>query len=73
MAADLAQLRLLSTHLPFDTMHLRCSADAVHALQERMAALLPALSAVEDRLQALREAEAAPAPDVDRSLAQLRH
>jgi uncharacterized membrane protein YccC len=55
LAADITELRLMATHLPFDTSHLRWTADAVHALQERLAALVPLLSAIEDRLQALHE------------------
>ncbi|HEY8977923.1 MAG TPA: FUSC family protein, partial [Burkholderiaceae bacterium] len=64
LAGDITQLRLLSTHVPFDTSHLRWTAGAVGAMQDALAALTPALSAVEDRLQALQEAEGALAPDV---------
>jgi len=58
VAADITQLRLLSIHIPFDTSHLRWTADAVHAMQDGVAALTPLLAGVEDRLQAL-EAHAA--------------
>lgn len=54
LAGDITQLRILSTHLPFDTSNLRWTAAAVRALQDRVAALTPTVSAVEDRLQALR-------------------
>jgi len=54
LAGDITQLRLLSTHLPFDTSNLRWTAGAVRALQDRVAALTPAVSAIEERLQALR-------------------
>lgn len=64
LAGDITQLRLLSTHVPFDTSHLRWTAGAIGAMQDALAALTPALSAVEDRLQALQDAEGAPAPDV---------
>ncbi|MFH0132206.1 FUSC family protein [Variovorax sp. VaC1] len=70
LAGDITQLRLLSTHVPFDTTHLRWTAGAIRAMQDRVAALTPALSAVEDRLQALEQAEGALAPDVAAVLAQ---
>ncbi len=55
LAADITELRLMATHLPFDTSNLRWTENAVHALQERLAAMVPLLSAIEDRLLALRE------------------
>jgi uncharacterized membrane protein YccC len=70
LAGDITQLRLLSTHVPFDTSHLRWTAGAIGAMQDALAALTPALSAVEDRLQALVEAEGALAADVTALLAQ---
>ena len=70
LAGDITQLRLLSTHVPFDTSHLRWTAGAIGAMQDSLAALTPALSAVEDRLEALVEAEGALAPDVTAMLAQ---
>ena len=57
LATDITDLRLMATHLPFDTSHLRWTADTVHALQDRMALLVPILSAVDDRLQALETEE----------------
>ena len=45
---------MMAVHLPFDTSHLRWTANAIHALQERLAAMVPLLSSIEDRLQALR-------------------
>ncbi|QSI28876.1 FUSC family protein [Variovorax sp. RKNM96] len=69
LAGDITQLRLLSTHVPFDTTHLRWTAGAIRAMQDRVAALTPALSAVEDRLRALEQAEGALAPDVAAVLA----
>lgn len=53
LALDITQLRLLSTHVPFDTTNLRWTAVAIGALQDRISALTPALSAVDDRLGAL--------------------
>jgi uncharacterized membrane protein YccC len=54
LAGDITDLRLMSTHLPFDTSHLRWTARAVNALQERLAMYVPMVSGVEDRLSALR-------------------
>jgi uncharacterized membrane protein YccC len=53
LAGDITELRMMATHLPFDTSHLRWTANAIHALQERLAAMVPLLSAIEDRLLAL--------------------
>jgi uncharacterized membrane protein YccC len=55
LAADITELRIMSTHLPFDTSQLRWTSNAIHALQDRLATMVPLLSAIEDRLQALRE------------------
>jgi uncharacterized membrane protein YccC len=59
LAGDITELRLMSTHLPFDTSHLRWLEKAVNALQERLAQFVPVVSAIEDRLAALRELGAA--------------
>ncbi len=56
LALDITQLRLLSTHVPFDTSHLRWTAGAISEMQDRISALTPTLSAVEDRLEALEAA-----------------
>lgn len=53
LALDITQLRLLSTHVPFDTTNLSWAGGAIDALQDRIAGLTPVLSAVEDRLEAL--------------------
>lgn len=53
LALDITQLRLLSTHIPFDTTNLRWAGGAIDTLQDRIAGLTPVLSAVEDRLEAL--------------------
>ncbi|MFP3711138.1 FUSC family protein, partial [Paraburkholderia sp. SIMBA_009] len=39
---------------PFDTGNLRWTAGAVRAMQDQIAALTPAVSAVEDRMRALQ-------------------
>lgn len=53
VAGDIAQLRVLSTHIPYDTSHLRWTASAVHHVQDLVSSLTPDISAVEDRLAAL--------------------
>lgn len=45
---------MMSTHLPFDTSNLRWTANIVRALQDRLSALVPILSTIEDRLGVLR-------------------
>ncbi|MDX3983937.1 MAG: FUSC family protein [Achromobacter sp.] len=62
LANDITQLRLLSTHVPFDTSNLRWTSGAVRAMQDQISALTPAVSAVEDRLRAL-QANDQPLPD----------
>jgi uncharacterized membrane protein YccC len=59
LAGDITELRLMSTHLPFDTSHLRWTGRAVNALQERLAQFVPVVSGIEDRLAALRDMGAA--------------
>jgi uncharacterized membrane protein YccC len=54
LAADITELRMMSTHLPFDTSHLRWTGRAVNALQERLSQFVPVVSGIEDRLAALR-------------------
>jgi uncharacterized membrane protein YccC len=58
LAGDITELRMMSTHLPFDTSHLRWTRKAVNALQERLAQFVPVVSGIEDRLGALRELNA---------------
>jgi uncharacterized membrane protein YccC len=59
LAGDITELRLMSTHLPFDTSHLRWTSWAIRALQDRLAIMVPLLAAVEDRLRALRQIDGA--------------
>jgi uncharacterized membrane protein YccC len=54
LAADVTELQVLSTHLPFDTGPLQPRVRAVRALQDRLAILLPLLDGVEDRLGVLQ-------------------
>jgi uncharacterized membrane protein YccC len=54
LAADATDIRLLSTHLPFDTSNLRDITHTVQALQDRMTFLTPLIPSVADRLKVLR-------------------
>jgi uncharacterized membrane protein YccC len=54
LAADVTELHLLSTHLPFDAAPAPLIIGAVRALQERLSMLLPLATAIEDRLEALK-------------------
>jgi uncharacterized membrane protein YccC len=53
LAADITELHILSTHLPFDTANFLPTIQSVSALQDRLSLLLPLVSAVEDRRRAL--------------------
>jgi len=70
LAGDVTELRLMSTHLPFDTSNLRWTSNALHALHDRMALIMPAVSAVEDRLVALRDLGAFTAAEADKRILQ---
>jgi uncharacterized membrane protein YccC len=65
IAADITELHILSTHLPFDTANLVPTAHAVRAMQDRLSLLLPLASAVEDRRRALLLQREAPADVVE--------
>ncbi|NGZ86202.1 FUSC family protein [Duganella aceris] len=59
LAGEISELRVMSTHLPFDTSHLRWTSGMVHGLHDRLTLMVPLLLAVEDRLRALREVDPA--------------
>jgi len=58
IANDITQLRLLSTHVPFDTGNIRWASRSISAMQDRMAGLTPIVSSLEDRLRTLRDSGA---------------
>jgi uncharacterized membrane protein YccC len=58
LAADAVELKMLSTHLAFDTSLLQGATRWVRMLEQRMVVLLPLLAAICDRLDALRRADA---------------
>ena len=53
LAVDVVEMELLATHLPFDTSNLRETTSVVRALLARMLLLIPLLSGLADRRQAL--------------------
>lgn len=55
LAAAASEIRMLSVHLPFDTSRLRETSGVVRALQERMLLLIPLLSGLGDRMEALHD------------------
>lgn len=57
IADDITQLRLLSTHVPYDSGNIRWTARSIAAMQDRIAGLTPIVSSIEDRLRVLRAAE----------------
>ncbi len=79
LANDISLLRQLSTHVPFDTSNIRWTVQPLNLIQDQIAAITAVVSAIEDRLLALREAgHELPAPvaqaltDVSAWLAQGR-
>lgn len=59
LAGEISALRLMGTHLPFDTSQLRWTADLVHGLHDRLTVMVPLLLAAEDRLRAIEAVDAA--------------
>lgn len=57
LAADAMECALLATHVPFDTSHWREATATVQALLRRMLLVLPVLSGLADRRQALSSAQ----------------
>ncbi|NDP60105.1 MAG: FUSC family protein, partial [Oxalobacteraceae bacterium] len=63
LAGDITELRVMSTHLPFDTSHLRWMSGSMQALHDQLALMVPLLSAIEDRLDTLRRLDPASVTD----------
>lgn len=61
LAGAASEIHLMAAHLPFDTSHLRETTATVRALHDRILMLIPILSSLSDRLEALR----AEAPELD--------
>ncbi|PWC34801.1 FUSC family protein [Azospirillum sp. TSO35-2] len=64
MASDLTELRVMTTHLPYDTSDLRWMTRPMRALQDRMVYLLPILTSVQERLATLRRPDGTLPPDL---------
>ncbi|RDE06414.1 FUSC family protein [Sphingomonas aracearum] len=62
LAGDVTELHVMATHVPFDTAAQRPTRAVLTALQDRFVLLLPLVSAVEDRIRSLVQADALPAP-----------
>lgn len=62
VAADLTELHVLATHLPYDSAVTRHVNQEIQALQDRLVVLLPVVDMVEDRLAVLGAGAALPAP-----------
>ncbi len=56
LAADAVEIRMLTSHLAFDTSNLQAATRPIEVLERRVLLLLPVLSAIGDRLAALRAA-----------------
>ncbi len=71
IAADITELHMLATHIPYDTDAQRPTRAALAALQDRLMLLVPLISAIEDRVQSLKQADGL-TPDMDSLLDGLR-
>jgi uncharacterized membrane protein YccC len=71
LAADAVELRMLASHLAYDTSKLQAATRWVGELQRRMVVLLPLLSSIGDRITALRAAGGM-TPALERLLTDLR-
>ena len=70
IAADVTELAILGSSLPYDTASQRPNQNVIRALDERLVALLPLLSTIEDRIAFLRENAAMP-DHVEKLLAEV--
>jgi len=68
LASDVTQFEVLSTHLRYDTAAAKPQNWTIRALQDKFALVLPMLTAIEDRLDALGERRP---PELDRLLSRL--
>lgn len=71
LAADVTELTILATHLPFDISDFQTKSREVAALAERMAMLLPLAAAVGDRLRILRAEAIALPPETEALIADV--
>lgn len=71
LAADVTDLHVTATHIPFDTARIRPTRALLTGLQDRLVQLIPLVSAVEDRLRGLAAIGPLP-PEVSQAVAQVR-
>jgi uncharacterized membrane protein YccC len=71
LAADAIELRMLTTHLAYDTSILQAATRWVGEVQRRMVLLLPLLSSIADRVRALHGVDGV-TPALARLLADMR-
>lgn len=71
LAADVTDLHVIATHIPFDTARNRPTRHLLVGLQDALIGLIPLVSAIEDRLDSL-VAEGALEPDLTRTIAEVR-
>lgn len=71
LATDLTELTLLAGSLRFEVIASRRYINTMRALEERMISLLPLLSAVDDRLKALRDSGGV-SPAIDKLMLDVR-
>ena len=62
LAADAVEIRMLTTHLAFDTSNLQSATRPIDVLERRILLLFPVLSAIGDRLAGLRGSGGISAP-----------
>ncbi|MGN6421702.1 MAG: FUSC family protein [Asticcacaulis sp.] len=71
LAQDITELHLLSTHVPYDTDAAAPTRAGMAALQDRLMLLAPLISAIEDRLDALKATDGV-SEDVQACLVDVR-
>lgn len=63
LALAITELRIMSTHLPYDTTNVRWTTNIVRSMQDRFSVLVPILSAVEDRLHVFHTSNSGKLPE----------
>ncbi len=57
LSATITELRILTTHIPFEAENLRWVHNILGSLQDHLSALVPVLSAIDDRIRYLRKTD----------------
>lgn len=70
LALTITELRIMSTHLPYDTTNVRWTTNIVRSMQDKFSALIPILSAIEDRLHVLYHSNQGKLPEEWKTLLQ---